>query len=66
MTVRPDMHIRSLRMPSELARAVAVASERLGLPQNQFICQAVRHVCTEAGIPVEEPAGAGALEDPFE
>lgn len=56
MTVKAGTHIRSLRMPPELAAATTEAARRLRMPENRFICQAVREVCRQAGIPVEEPA----------
>ena len=63
MTVRPGTHIRSLRMPPELARATSEAARRLGIPENRFICQAVRFVCREAGVSVEPEPDPVPLDD---
>ena len=66
MPVRPGTHIRSLRMPPELAAAVAVAAQRMKMPENRLINEAVREVLRQAGIPIERAAEVEAeLADPF-
>lgn len=66
MGVKPNWHVRSLRMPQEEADAIAEAAARLRISASQFIRQSCRHVLRQAGVAIAEPAEDEQLEDPFE